>query len=159
MYEQLVKEVDRRNEIEEKRAGKNRRNSKKIGFQGLDEEGKIDPKEKLKQEIDDAYSLLSKNTGRKEEIKKSPKSNLPLKPALKSALKKTKFNENYDGPNGPRPFESTIKTNTDDNGDHSDDDFNILFTRDDPKRNETKKLLLFQYKIKFMRGAKTLVEE
>lgn len=150
-YEVLSKEIERRQKIEDKRSGKN--TSKKINFKGLDDEGKIDPKEKLKKELDDAYSLLSKASIKKEEVKK------PHPPALKSAMKKPKSESIHtDGPSGPRPFDETTKS-IDDKDSESDDAFNILFTRDDPKRNETKKLLLFQYKIKFMRGAKVLVEE
>jgi len=154
-YDILIKEVERRNEVELKRSTKNRTTI--IGFQGVDEEGKLDPKELLKQEIDDAVSMISGNK-KKEETKK------PHPPYLKSAMKKSKKNDNVqsldrsDGPNGPKPFDETYKSN-DYNGDESDEDFNLIFTRDDPKRNEIKKLLLFQYKIKFMRGAKIFAEE
>ena len=149
-YDLLANEIERRKEIEDRKAGKVKNNSKTIGFQGLDENDKIDPRQKLKQEIDDAISMLAKN---KEEVKEAPK--MPIK----SALKKPKVEEEkFDGPIGPRPFEEIIKTKDAEN-DVEDEKFNILFTKDDPKRNETKKLLLFQYRIKFMRGAKTLAEE
>jgi hypothetical protein len=147
-YEILTQEIDRRQKIEDKKAGRGKNGSRRIGFQGLTEEGKIDPKEKLKQEIDDAVSKIGR--GKKFETKK------PHEPFLKSAMKKPSRN---DGPEGPKPFEETMKSNELNGTNDSDDEFNILFTRDDPKMNEIKKLLLFQYKIKFMRGAKTLVEE
>ena len=152
-YDMLAKEIERRQKIEDRRLSKNKSPLKKIGFAGLDEEGKIDPKEKLKQELDSAYNIMRRDD-KKEETKK------PHKPALKSAMKRTKQHDI--GPTGPRPFEETMRSKTDidvQGSNESDVEFNILFTRDDPKRNDTKKLLLFQYKIKFMRGAKRLVEE
>lgn len=63
-----------------------------------------------------------------------------------------------DGPTGPKPFDESLNGG-DDDGTVNDDEFNLIFTHDDPKRNETRKLLLFQYRIKFMRGAKTFIEE
>ena len=151
-YDLLANEIDRRKQIEDRKAGKIKNNSKTINFKGLDDNNKIDPKEKLKQEIDDAKSLLKKNLQR-EEMKKTTK--MPIK----SAMKKPKIEEEkFDGPIGPRPFEEVLKTKDAEN-EIEDEAFNILFTKDDPTRNETKKLLLFQYRIKFMRGAKTLIEE
>lgn len=158
-YELLSKEVERRKIMEDRRAGRNRATSGKgvVGFAELDDDDKINPKIKLKQEIDDAMSILSKNKN-KEETKK------PHTPYLKSALKKSIMKSptsggREEGPTGPKPFDQTITSHIDDNGNATDEEFNLIFTRDDPKRNETKTLLLFQYKIKFMRGAKTFAEE
>ena len=141
-----------------------RRSATKVNFAGLDEENKIDPKEKLKQEIDNGLSKLSSTMKKKpkEETKK------PHPPYLKSAMKKSSLKipsldeeeEREDGPKGPKPFdEPTNNTGEDFNVEATDEEFNLIFTHDDPRRDETKKLLLFQYKIKFMRGAKTFTEE
>jgi ribosomal protein S18 len=50
-YEILSKEIERRRKIEERKA---ERAKKKVKIHGIDEEGKVDVKEKLKQEIDTA---------------------------------------------------------------------------------------------------------
>jgi hypothetical protein len=153
-YEILAKEIERRQNNELKRSTKSRITS--IGFQGIDEEGKMDHKEKLKLEIDDAISMLSGNKAKKEETKK------PHSPFLKSALKKPKKAmldiDREDGPSGPKPFDETFKSNTE-YLEATDEEFNLIFTKDDPEKNEVQNSLLFQYKIKFMRGAKTFAEE
>ena len=57
-YEVLWNEVSRRKDIEDKRLGR-KKSPTKVGFAGIDEEGKIDPKEKLKQEIADGLKKLT----------------------------------------------------------------------------------------------------
>lgn len=153
-YEILAKEVERRQDIELKRSTRSK--TTVIGFQGIDEEGKMDHKEKLKLELDDAISMLSGNKAKKEETKK------PHSPFLKSAMKKSKKAtlevERADGPSGPKPFDETMKSNTE-YLEATDEEFNLIFTKDDPEKNDVQNSLLFQYKIKFMRGAKTFAEE
>lgn len=155
-YEILSKEITKRKEEEDRKAGRNRTTSGKVVFAGIDEENKIDPKEKIKQMFEDTSSLLSKTPNRREETKK------PHPPYLKSAMKKPKAPRNFegereDGPGGPRPYDSNKAKSHD--GNSTDDEFNKLFMKDDPKVKVTQQKLLFQYKIKFMRGFKTFAEE
>jgi hypothetical protein len=145
------------NEIERRRARIEDRKLTKVGFAGIDDDDKIDIKEKLRKELDDFESTQKKSKKKKEEVKDAN----PLT-KLKSAMKSTKQTnptaDFEDGPKGPKPFVEIMESENE-NSEGMDSDFNKIFTHDDPKRDETRKLLLFQYKIKFMRGAKTFAEE
>lgn len=151
-YEMLSKEIKKRKEEEDRRAGRNRSTSGKVAFLGLDEENKLDHKEKIKQVLENASSV-SKTPNRHEEVKK---------PALKSAMKKPKVPRNFEQENEDRkeaiqPYDSNRAKSHD--GNSTDDEFNRLFMKDDPAVKVTQQKLLFQYKIKFMRGFKTFAEE
>ena len=94
-YEFLSREVDRRKRIEDRKLGRYTRNGKKIvGFAGVEEEIEVDPKEELKRQIDQAYSILSKeNETEKEKEKVEEIKTKPLKSALKSTMKGSKLNK------------------------------------------------------------------
>lgn len=159
-YQVLLKEIDRREEIEGLKP-KKKKTETLVGFEGIDEEGKIEIKQRLKEVFKED----------KESSKKKDRTKNPHPPYLKSAMKKSsRVNEQIEnaapkeeskrdeGPQGPRPYEEPMK-DLDRERDTEDLEFNKLFTENDPQRNENRRLLLFQYRIKFMRGARIFTEE
>jgi hypothetical protein len=146
------------NEIERRRARIEDRKLTKVGFAGIDEDDKIDLKEKLRKELDDVVSILNNSKKKKKEETKNANPPTILKSAMKSNKRINPIAGFEDGPKGPKPFDKIMESENE-YSEGMDDDFNKIFTRDDPNRDETRKLLLFQYKIKFMRGAKTFAEE
>jgi len=159
-YQVLLKEIDRREEIEGLKP-KKEKSENLVGFEGVDEEGKIEIKQRLKHVFEEG----KKSSNKKDPIK------TPHQPYLKSAMKKSsKFLEQIEkeetkkeskrdeGPQGPRILEEPER-DLDRQRDTEDLEFNKLFTENDPQRNENRRLLLFQYRIKFMRGARIFTEE
>ncbi|CAI2386722.1 unnamed protein product [Moneuplotes crassus] len=157
MYKALKKEIDRREE-QQKLKEKGKKKGTVVAFEGIDEDGKIEVKQQLKKILNDGLKT----------IKKGDKKN-PVKSGLSSALKKSSLKI----PECPDLKEETKKEtrspghrSLDESDDQlekereaDDSEFNLFFTENNPHRMENKRLLLFQYKIKFMRGAKIFIEE